>query len=204
MEVHWLYPSLVFIAMASCGVFHSWLAALSTKEMVRKIFGKRIDQYYRLIFIGIAIVSLLPILAMVVFLTSNVLWVIPAPWRYLTMPLQLLAGFGIFVTVIQTDTMAFLGIKQLIKPDQDHENELVIKGFYKFTRHPMYLFSIILLWLIPWMTDLILAWVIASTLYFMIGSIPEEHKLMVKFGDEYRSYREEVPWLIPGIKIRKK
>ena len=203
METQWFFPVLVFISTAVWGVLHSWLAALSTQEKVREIFWKKVDRYYRILFIAIAVLTLLPILAMVIFLPSRVLWIIPTPWLYLTIPVQLAAVIGILITVLQTDTMAFLGIKQLIKPDQDHENMLVIRGFYKVVRHPMYLFSLILLWLIPVMTDLLLAWVIASTLYFTLGSIPEEQKLVKKFGDDYRQYRKEIPWLIPGKKFRK-
>lgn len=203
MVEEFLLPGLVFLAMGVWGVFHSWMAALRTKQISGIIFGKKIDRYYRLIFITIAVVTLLPIVAMVMFLPARVLWIIPTPWRYLTIIIQFLAGFGVLMTVLLTDSMAFLGIKQFYKPDQDHENKLEIKGFYKIVRHPMYLFSIILLWLVPYMTDLILAWVIASTLYFIIGSIPEERKLLAKFGDAYQDYRKEVPWLIPGIKFRK-
>lgn len=203
MDDQLLFDGLVFLTMGVWGVFHTWMAAFKTKRVAGNIFGKRIDRYYRLIFIGIAVTTLLPILAMVVFLPSKVLWIIPTPWRYLTLALQVLAVTGVLITVLQTDTMAFLGIKQFFSPEEDHEKHLEIKGFYKFVRHPMYFFSIVLLWLFPYMTELTLAWVIASTLYFMIGSIPEERKLLAKFGDEYRLYRKEVPWLIPGIKFRK-
>lgn len=204
MIEQFLFPGLVFLTMSAWGVFHSWMAGLRTKQVVKRLFGKRIDRYYRLIFITIAIVTLLPIVAMVMFLPSRVLWVIPVPWRYLTIGLQLIAAVGVLITVRQTDAMAFLGIKQFTQPEEDHENNLKIKGFYRIVRHPMYLFSILLLWLLPYMTDLLLAWVISSTLYFMLGSIPEERKLLVKFGGAYREYRKEVAWLIPGIKCRKK
>lgn len=198
-----LFPGLVFLTMGVWGVLHSWMSGLRTKQVVKIYLGKKFGRYYRLIFIFVAIVMLLPILAMIVFLPSRVLWVIPTPWLYLTIIIQLLAVTGILITVRQTDAMTFLGIKQFIRPEYDHENNLEIKGFYKIVRHPMYFFSIILLWLIPYMTDLILAWVIASTLYFMLGSIPEERKLLAKFGDDYREYCKEVAWLIPGIKCTK-
>jgi protein-S-isoprenylcysteine O-methyltransferase Ste14 len=204
MENRWLLPLSVLISMAAWGVFHTWLAALSTKATARKIFGEKIDRYYRLIFIATAIMTLLPILAMVIFLPAQVLWTIPTPWFYLTILLQLLAIIGILITVLQTNAMDFLGINQLLEPGKEHEDKLVVRGFYRFVRHPMYFFSIILFWLMPMMTDLLLAWVIAGTLYFTLGSIPEEQKLVAKFGDAYRQYRKEVPWLIPGINFRKK
>ena len=57
-----LYPILVFVSMAAWGVLHTWLAAFSTKQMARDIFGKAMDRYYRLIFIAVALLTLLPIL----------------------------------------------------------------------------------------------------------------------------------------------
>ena len=196
-----LYPIGVLLAMSAWGVLHSWLAAFSTKRLARRIFGESIDCYYRLIFIGIAILMLIPILAMVAFLPSRLLWVIPAPWRTLTLAIQFLALVGILVTVLQTDLLAFAGLKQLRDPNAEEKNEMVRNGVYGFVRHPMYFFSILLFWLFPAMTDLTLAFFAASTLYFLIGTIPEEQKLVEIYGEEYKGYQQEVPRIIPGLKF---
>lgn len=203
MERNWLYPFVIFVAMAAWSVLHSWLAAYSTKRISRNLFGKRTDRYYRLFFVGLAVLTLLPILGLIILFPSQVLWIIAPPWLYLTVFFQVLAVFGALGTIFQTDVIAFIGIRQAIHPDQEFENKLIIKGFYKLVRHPMYLFSLVLLWLIPYMTDLLLAWVIASTLYFVVGSIPEERKLLNQFGDVYQEYQKEVPRLIPGLKFKK-
>jgi protein-S-isoprenylcysteine O-methyltransferase Ste14 len=186
--------------MGAWGSLHSWLASCSTKRIFREYFGKTIDRYYRLMFIGIAVLTFLPILAMIIFLPSQLLWRIQPPWLYLTIGLQLLAVVCILVTIFDTDVMAFVGIKQVIQPDVVHENELVIKGFYKIVRHPMYFFTIVLIWFIPYMTVLVLTWVIASTLYFVIGSIFEEKKMLHTFGESYAQYQKEVARIIPGLK----
>jgi protein-S-isoprenylcysteine O-methyltransferase Ste14 len=189
--------------MAAWSVLHSWLAAYSTKRISSNLFGNRMDRYYRLFFVGLAVLTLLPILGLIILLPSDVLWIISSPWLYLTVLLQVLAVVGALVTILQTDVMAFIGIRQALHPDQKFENKLILRGFYKVVRHPMYLFGLIILWLIPYMTDLLLAWVIASTLYFIFGSIPEEQKLLSQFGDDYQKYRNEIPWLIPGLKFKK-
>jgi methanethiol S-methyltransferase len=196
-----LYPIVVFLTMGAWGVLHSWLAAFSTKQLARRFFGESIDRYYRLIFIGIAILTLIPILAMVAFLPSRLLWVIPTPWRTLTLAVQFLALVGILITVLQTDLLAFAGFKQLRDPNAEMINELVKDSVYGLVRHPMYLFSILLFWLFPVMTDLMLAFFAASTLYFLIGTIPEEEKLVEIYGEDYKSYQEEVPRIIPGLKF---
>lgn len=71
-------------------------------------------------------------------------------------------------------------------------------------RHPLFLFSLILFWLFPRMTNLKLASFLAATLYFMLGTIPEERKLLAAFGDQYRQYRREAPWMFPGLTFRRK
>jgi len=196
-----LYPIVVFLAMGAWGVLHSWLAAFSTKRLARRILGEAMDRYYRLIFIAIATLTLIPILAMVAFLPSRLIWVIPVPWRYLTIAIQFLALVGILVTIFQTDLLAFAGLKQLRDPNAEKKNPLVKHGVYGLVRHPMYFFSILLFWLFPVMTDLILAFFLASTLYFLIGTIPEEQKLVEIYGEEYKAYQREVPRIIPGIKF---
>jgi protein-S-isoprenylcysteine O-methyltransferase Ste14 len=199
-----IYPALVFLAMAGWGVFHSWLASFSAKRLARKVFGTKIDRYYRLLFVATAVITLLPVLAMVVLLPSRMLWTIPTPWIFLTLVLQFLALVALVATTLQTDVMAFAGVRQVLQPGREHENVLVTTGLYRTVRHPLYLFSIILFWLSPYMTDLTFAFFLAGTLYFVIGTIPEERKLVQTFGEQYRQYRREVPWLIPGLKFRRK
>ena len=190
--------------MGAWGAMHSWLAAFSTKRMARKVFSPGIDRYYRLIFVGAAILTLLPILGMIILLPARVLWIIPAPWVYITGLVQVLAIAALVVTVMQTDPLTFIGLRQVSRPDLDHENKLVKTGFYRLVRHPLYLFSIIAFWLFPYVTDLILAFILAGTLYFLIGLIPEEHKLAETFGEEYQQYHRDVPALIPFSKRKNK
>ena len=141
---------------------------------------------------------------MVVFLPSRTLWAIPAPWIYISVLVQVLAILALVYTVMQTDVLTFIGLRQVYQPDKEHENKLVMTGFYHVVRHPLYLFSIITFWLFPYMTDLVLAFTLAGTLYFLIGLIPEERKLVETFGERYAQYRREVPALIPFTKRKTK
>lgn len=200
----YLYPLWVFITMGVWGTLHSWLAAFSTKRMTRQVFSSGIDQYYRLIFVGVSVLTLIPILAMVFFLPSRLLWIIPAPWIYVTASIQLLAVLAMVHSVMKTDALTFIGLRQVYQPDKEHENKLVLTGFHRLVRHPLYLFSIITFWLFPYMTDLTLAFILAGTLNFLLGLIPEERKLVETFGERYAQYRREVPALIPFTKCKTK
>jgi methanethiol S-methyltransferase len=196
-----IYLVTVFIAMGAWAVLHSWLAAFSTKAMVQRIFGKGICRYYRLVFIAVAGITLAPILGLVVLLPARVLWRIPTPWLYLTLTLQFLALCGLVLTVLQVDTLAFVGLRQLRNPDAEKDNKLVTRGFYRWVRHPLYFFSLVILWLLPIMTDLSLAFVLASSLYFIVGTVPEERKLVKLYGDPYREYQKTVPRIIPWLRM---
>jgi len=97
----------------------------------------------------LAVVTLVPVLALVGFLPSRVLWVIPLPWLLLAVGVQFLALVMLVATTLETDVMAFAGIRQVVQPNVEHEAKLVIKGFYRFVRHLLYFFSIIIFWLFP-------------------------------------------------------
>ncbi|QRN82708.1 isoprenylcysteine carboxylmethyltransferase family protein [Chloroflexota bacterium] len=199
-----IYPILVFLATAAWGALHSWLASFEVKNLAREKFGPKADRYYRLFFVLAAGLTLAPIFALVVFLPSKVLWVIPTPWLFLTLIAQFLAIVLLVATALETDVMVFAGIRQVLHPEQTYEDTLVVKGFYRYVRHPLYFFSIIIFWLFPYMSDLTLAFFLAGTLYFLIGTIPEERKLLETFGEAYRQYRQDVPWMIPRFKKNKK
>jgi len=194
---------LILICFAAWGCLHSWLASLEVKACARRIFSKVIDGFYRLIFIGIAVLTLLPILAMVIFLPSHLVWRIPTPWIYGTVAIQVLCILGLLVTIFRTDVWAFIGFRQIRHPEVENEKPLVITGMYKVVRHPLYLLTMILMWLFPYMTDLVLAFIIAGTAYFLIGSIPEEAKMLKHYGETYRQYKDEVPRIIPRIKLKR-
>lgn len=42
------------------------------------------------------------------------------------------------------------------------------------------------------------------TIYILMGTILEERKLVLEFGDSCEKYKEEVPMLIPFIKFKHK
>lgn len=72
-----------------------------------------------------------------------------------------------------------------------------VRGPYRWVRHPLYLFSLIIIWSGPVFTvDRLLhngLW----TIWVAIGAALEERDLLACFGDGYRSYRQRVPMLLP-------
>jgi protein-S-isoprenylcysteine O-methyltransferase Ste14 len=77
--------------------------------------------------------------------------------------------------------------------------ELKRDGLLGVVRHPMYFALIVYLWCqVFTMADIIVN--IVLTIYVIMGTILEEKKLILEFGDAYIKYQQEVPMLIPFIK----
>jgi protein-S-isoprenylcysteine O-methyltransferase Ste14 len=108
---------------------------------------------------------------------------------------------------INYDSLSFFGIRQAINFGKikitNPSEELKRNGLLGITRHPMYLALIIYLWCQTFrMTDIIVNSVL--TIYVIIGTILEERKLVLEFGDTYIKYKQQVPMLIPFTKLKTK
>lgn len=108
-----------------------------------------------------------------------------------------MALLGLGVSFLQTGVLHFLGLAQLLAQQPGESGSLNVGGFYAWMRHPLYTFSLLFLWLTPAMTTNLLTAYLLFTLYFYLGSIFEERRLLAEFGDTYRDYQRRVPRLIP-------
>jgi protein-S-isoprenylcysteine O-methyltransferase Ste14 len=110
---------------------------------------------------------------------------------------QILALLAAGVSLWQTNPFYFAGLAQLVAENPAKIGSLKVSGFYAWVRHPLYSFSLVFLWLTPAMTTNTLTAFVLFTLYFYVGSIYEERRLMAEFGASYEEYRRQVPRLIP-------
>jgi protein-S-isoprenylcysteine O-methyltransferase Ste14 len=73
----------------------------------------------------------------------------------------------------------------------------VVRGPYRWVRHPLYFFSMLLIWSCPDLSlDRLLYNILWST-WIIVGSVLEERDLVADFGEPYRDYQRKVPMLIP-------
>jgi len=77
---------------------------------------------------------------------------------------------------------------------------ITVAGPYRWVRHPLYLFMILLIWSCPDLTRDRLLFNLLWTLWIVIGSYLEENDLIAEFGDVYREYQKRVPMLVPFLK----
>ena len=116
----------------------------------------------------------------------------------------MLAGQGISVilllgAVLQTDVLSFVGLRQLT--EEEKTGSLVTNGLYRFVRHPLYTFSLLILWFSPSVTVNSFIVYAALTIYVLIGIVFEERKLLREFGQEYADYKSITPMLLPRLKL---
>lgn len=134
---------------------------------------------------------------MIALLPTEILYIVPSPWRWLMVGGQILALIGLAASLWQTSLLHFLGLAQLLAEPSAKSGALSVRGFYAWVRHPLYTFSLLFLWLTPAMTTNVLTTYILFTLYFYIGSIFEERRLLAEFGSAYQDYQQRVPRFIP-------
>ncbi len=81
---------------------------------------------------------------------------------------------------------------------------ITVAGPYRWVRHPLYLFMILMIWSCPDLTTDRLLFNLLWTVWIVIGSHFEEIDLIAEFGDAYREYQKKVPMLIPLLKWPKR
>jgi protein-S-isoprenylcysteine O-methyltransferase Ste14 len=131
-----------------------------------------------------------------VTLPDTVLYSVSAPLSYLMRLGQGISLVLLVVAVLQTDLLSFVGLRQILA--EEAKGPLMTGGLYRYVRHPLYTFSLLILWLSPTMTLNSFIVYLALTVYILIGIVFEERKLLRDFGEEYAHYRSITPMLIPG------
>ncbi len=191
----WKHAVYIFGAVGVYGGLHSALASLKVKAWVARVFGKSVARWYRLGYNALFTALLFPLLAVPAALPDWVLYTLRPPWRYGAVALQV-GGLWLAVDAARrTDLWVFLGLK----PEPQEAEVLVVRGAYRWVRHPMYTGSLLFLWAMPVMTLNSALFYAALTVYIVLGAHWEEQKLLAIYGASYARYRQQVPMLIPRL-----
>ncbi len=192
---------LTFIVWA---VVHSITADARVKDWVRRRLGERAHAgLYRLGYNLFAFLTILPVLSVLwAQVPDRLLWRIPAPFDWLALALQVVGLVGLVIALLQTDVWEFVGLRQAVNYLAGKERllppaKLVTGGMYAFVRHPLYFFSLLILWPNPTMTLQTLILNVMATAYLWAGSRVEERRLTAVFGEAYTTYKQRVPGLLP-------
>jgi protein-S-isoprenylcysteine O-methyltransferase Ste14 len=189
-------------------IFHSITAAQSFKDRVARLVGDRMYQgFYRLFYSAVSVITLLPVLYFYWQLPDQPLWQVSAPFSWLMFGLQAAGFIGLTLSVLQSGALSFVGVQQAadyfsgnaISRQSGLGEVLVVHGLYRYMRHPLYTFSMLLLWASPSMSRNSLILTLLISAYFVIGSFIEERRLELDFGEAYVDYRKRVSRFVPYV-----
>lgn len=196
ISVKYLYAGLGWVLWCT---LHSALISTTVTDFAKKKLGD-IFRFYRLFYNVVSLVTLIPIVYYSHMLRE-------APIFRWEGPLGLVQVFLLALSVClfiaggkHYSWARFWGISQ-IKAGRAgcslaDSSTFVVSGIHRIIRHPWYLGGILIVWAQDMSASTILINMIISV-YFMIGAVLEERKLVLEFGEKYREYQRTVSMLFP-------
>ncbi len=162
-------------------------------------------QYRGLIY---AIVSGIFTLLLVAFWqeSTQTLIAVQGPWSW---PLRAVFFLSI-IGVLWTLGVGFLPLFRVqpvldeLRGTDPQQRPLIVHGPFRWVRHPLFLFSLLMIWSYPVLTLDRLLLNLLFTIWVIVATLLEERHLAATFGEEYRSYQRRVPRLIPWRRPWKK
>lgn len=198
MQYNYLTLGLLWILY--CTV-HSALISIRVTGLCKRLLGTRY-RFYRLFYNAFSFITLIWLL-----LYSHgprfqgpLLLTWSGNWPIVQYALILLAIVLAISGARHYDMSQFLGLQQIrshrIQGSLAKNGNLDTTGILGVTRHPWYLAVFILLWTGSQNAGSIVINTILS-IYLVIGTLLEERKLVLEFGERYRDYQDKVSMLIP-------
>jgi protein-S-isoprenylcysteine O-methyltransferase Ste14 len=178
-------------------VQHSGMIRRGAKQRL----AKRIPSSYHPALYSIASGSCLLALVLGWQPTTNFLFRLQGPARWLSAAIALLAVAG-FVWGVHSlrgfDPFGTLPLKAALRGTTASSSAFVARGPYRYVRHPLYVFMLLLIWSTPRFSTDQLLFNVLWTAWIIVGTRLEERDLLLDFGPVYRQYQASVPMLLPS------
>lgn len=189
--------SLMFNASVSIVFFlqHSVMVRPAFKQHLTKLVP---EAYHGTIY---SIASGIFLFIVIIFWQAAApLWEAQELTRLFMRLLFLLPVAGFFWAVKSLVFFDPFGIHAIFERDhhiKHHPVKFIVKGPYRWVRHPLYFFILIMIWSCPDLSADRLLFNIMWSVWIIIGAILEEKDLINQFGNTCREYQKFVPMLLP-------
>ena len=204
-EVGWLIGAVLGFAL-----LHSLLATGTLKNLTAEAWGgDNVAVWYRLAYCLVSVVTTVGVAAVIVQVPDVTYVTLPS---WMALPLVLLQAASLLFAAAGFRAFSFtefLGLAQVsrhlrgqdISGDAEgvRHQPLQRLGVYGLVRHPMYAGAMAFFIFSPTYTR---TWLIVralAILYFIVGALIEERRLIKQYEDDYRQYMKEVPRFIPRL-----
>jgi protein-S-isoprenylcysteine O-methyltransferase Ste14 len=178
---------------------HSTLIATPVTDYLKKKLGAWF-RFYRLFFNAVSLATLLP----VVYYSTPIRQAPLFRWEgplMIVKYLLLAASITLFIAGGEHYSISqFLGIRQIktgrANPTLSEYDTFDTSGILGAIRHPWYTGSLMFIWARDVSLSTFLINIVISV-YFVVGTILEERKLLLEFGERYREYQKSVSMFVP-------
>ncbi|MBF0472735.1 MAG: isoprenylcysteine carboxylmethyltransferase family protein [Nitrospirae bacterium] len=202
---------LIFTVFA---FLHSITVSNRFKALMIRILGERfVKGAYRLIFTFFSVI-ITAIAFSLIALQPNVglRLELPIMIKLIFHVIQLIGLILIILPFKYINIFEFTGVSQFFSYIKGKEisgdleglniNGLITNGIYGYVRHPLYLGSFLIITFNPYLDINKIAFIIAADIYFIIGGLIEQRRMIKIFGDEYIEYQKKVPAFFPSFKSK--
>lgn len=180
-------------------IIHSALISNGFLAFINRKIGDK-NRYYRLYFNLFSTLTLIPIIIFSLTLKGEYIfqW---SGYLHISRIFAIIISLYLFYAGGKYyDGLQFFGIRQIREGSNQkslsQSGELDMGGILGVIRHPWYTAAIIIIWT----RNIDMSTLIVNTiftLYLIIGTVLEEKKLLLEFGETYRSYQQQVSMLFP-------
>jgi protein-S-isoprenylcysteine O-methyltransferase Ste14 len=134
---------------------------------------------------------------------KNIIWTSDPPLSWILLGTSVCGWAIVLWSTFLIDHFELFGMRQVVTNYRGIEptsTPFIVRGLYKFVRHPLMLGFLIAFWFAPTMTLGHLFFTITMTGYILIGIYYEERDLAKHLGESYSQYRQKTPMIVPGMK----
>ncbi len=206
----------IVLVCTALAAIHSLLASKPAKDIARRIAGHRYrNGLYRFAFNAKSVLLLIWATYWFLRLPDREIYRVRAPWSWIFRVGQA-ASFGVLLSAVRVvGVLDFAGISQLrsllagLDPDPepeaqgppvDDDGRMATAQPFRLTRHPSNLGALGVFLFFPRITVNRATLTVLVALYAILGSLHEERRLRLAYGEPFEQYRREVPFFVPRLR----